>query len=383
MPSGKPTASNPILALAGRSDASAGNPADIALVSSAAPAPMHLRPGKAISVREVARRAKVSPATVSLVINDNPRISSATQKRVRKIMDQLGYRPNRLAQNLGRRRTQMIAVMLPSLSHAFADRYFGEIISGVWDQSMKRDYKVVIEQATPEFIHDRKHITLIESRFVDGVLCLGNNDRHEFLTDFTAESHPMVAVNCYFPQWNVNYVVCDYRNGAEQAMNYLLQLGHRRIGMITGSKWVRTARDVVDVYDLKLREAGVTAPASWREDGLFTEAGGLDAARRLMTSHPELTAIFAGNDKMAVGAIHYLNDAGKKVPTDVSVVGFDDMQDAAFANPALTTVHLPLYECGVLACESLIDRITGRSEPVRTVLQTHLKVRNSSGIARE
>ena len=382
MTSGKGTTSNPVLALASRSEAASADPAEIALVSKS-PASASAHTAKPVGVREVARRAKVSPATVSLVINDNPRISASTQKRVRKIMDQLGYRPNRLAQNLGRRRTQTLAVMLPSLSHAFADRYFGEIISGIWDQAVKRDYKVMLEQATPQFIDDRRHIQLVESRFVDGVLCLGNSDRHMFLTDFAAGKHPMIAVNCYFPQWDVDYVVCDYRSGAEQAMNYLLQLGHRRIGMISGSKWVRTARDVVEIYQQKLCEAGIDPLPTWHEDGLFTEDGGFEAARRLLTNHPELTAILAGNDKMAIGAVHYLNNANKKVPSDVSVVGFDDMQDAAFANPALTTVHLPLYECGVLACESLIDRIGGTTDPVRTVLEAHLKVRNSSGIARD
>jgi DNA-binding LacI/PurR family transcriptional regulator len=114
---------------------------------------------------------------------------------------------------------------------------------------------------------------------------------------------------------------------------------------------------------------------------MFTEEGGAAAAERLMARHPELTAILAGNDKMAIGAMHYLNEAGKRVPNDVSVIGFDDMHDAAFANPALTTVHLPLYQVGVLACEKLVARIGGNVEPVRSVLATHLMVRNSSAMA--
>ena len=102
-----------------------------------------------------------------------------------------------------------------------------------------------------------------------------------------------------------------------------------------------------------------------------------------MSRHPELTAIVSSNDKMAIGAMHHLQQSAKRVPQDVSVVGFDDMQDAAFANPALTTVHLPLYEVGVLACERLVNRIQGRTEPVRAVLATHLVVRNSTGMARD
>ena len=339
--------------------------------------------GKQASVREVARLAKVSPATVSLVINDNPRISAATQKRVRRAMEQLRYRPNRLAQNLSGRYTKMLAIMLPSLTHAFADQYFGELISGICDHATSLDYKVMLEQATPQFIRRSRHLELFERRFVDGVLCLGNSDRHPFLTDFAGAKYPMVVVNNYFPNWNLDCVVCDYRDATEQAMNYLFQLGHQRIGMITGSSRVQTARDVVETYDKKLRQAGIKSLPSWREDGLFTEEGGSEAARKLITRHPELTAILAGNDKMAIGAIHYLNESDKRVPTEISVVGMDDMRDAAFANPALTTIHMPLYQVGVLACEKLIARIQGDPEPIRAVLTTHLKVRNSTAIARD
>jgi LacI family transcriptional regulator len=370
------------LALAARVDADEPHPVETAL-ESAPPAEALPPSSKQVSVRQIARLANVSVATVSLVINDHPRISAATKKRVRRIMEQVGYRPNRLAQNLSRKDTQMLAVILPSLNHAFADKYFGELISGICDRARKLGFKMMLEQATPEFIKDRQHMELFERRFVDGVLCLGNSDRHPFLTDFAAAKYPMIVVNNYFPQWNLDYAVCDYRGGAEQAMNYLLQLGHRRIGMITGSQWVRTARDVVDEYETKLRDAGVEPSPNWREDGLFTEAGGAAAAGALMQRHPDLTAIVAANDKMAIGAMHWLQQTGHRVPQDVSIVGFDDMQDAAFANPALTTVHLPLYEVGVLACERLVNRIQVRDEPVRAVLATHLVVRNSTGMARE
>lgn len=361
------------------------DPTEIVLKSDAPNAPLapSSATAKQASVREVARLAKVSASTVSLVINDNPRISAPTQKRVRRAMEQLGYRPNRLAQNLSGRYTKMLAVMLPSLTHAFADQYFGELISGICDHATALDYKVMLEQATPRFVKRRLHLELFERRFVDGVLCLGNGDRHPFLTDFAAAKYPMIVVNNYFPQWNLDCVVCDYRDAADQAMNYLFQLGHQRIGMITGSSRVQTARDVVEAYAKKLQQAGVEPLASWREDGLYTEQGGYEAARKLTTRHPELTAILAGNDKMAIGALHYLNEVEKRVPAEISVVGMDDMRDAAFANPALTTIHMPLYQVGVLACEKLIARIQGDNEPIRAVLATHLKVRNSTAIARD
>jgi len=336
---------------------------------------------KPVSVRDIARLANVSVATVSMVLNDNPRISRATQLHVQRIIDKVGYRPNRLAQSLSSKYTQFVAIIIPALRHAFADAYFGEVISGVCDRAGKLGYKVILEQAKPDYIRSKQHIEIFERRYVDGVVCMGVNDRHHFLAEFRDRQYPLVVVDNYFPQWDLDYVVCDYRAGAEQAMNYLLQLGHREIGLIYAAPDIRTARDKIEVYEQKLRAAGVEPVPTWKADGKFTEAGGAEAAEQILTRHPNVTALFAANDKMAIGALHYLNRKRIAVPQQVSVMGFDDMQHAAFANPSLTTVHLPLYEVGALACERLIERIRGKTEKVAEVLPTHLVVRESTAIA--
>ncbi|HYO09615.1 MAG TPA: LacI family DNA-binding transcriptional regulator [Tepidisphaeraceae bacterium] len=337
--------------------------------------------GKKVSMREVARLAKVSVATVSMVLNDNPRISRATHMKVQRLIDRLGYRPNRLAQSLSGRYTQVLAVMLPALRHAFADAYFGELISGICDRAGKMGYKVMLEQAKPDFVKDRQHIEIFERRYVDGILALGCNDRHAWLKDFADAKYPLIVVDNYFNQWNLDHVVCDYRSGAEQVMNYLLQLGHRRIGLINAAQEIRTSRDVLETYRAKLAGAGVTPAAGWVEDGKFTEEGGARAAEMILERDPSVTALFAGNDKMALGALHYLDRRNMDVPRQISVVGFDDLRHAAFVTPALTTVHLPLYEVGALACERLIERAHGRAEKVAEKLPTHLMVRESTAMA--
>src|SRR5205809_371860 len=329
---------------------------------------------KPVSLRDVARQAKVSVATVSMVLNDNPRISRATHMRVQRLIERMGYQPNRLAQSLSSRYTRVLAVLVPALRHAFADAYFGELISGICDRSGKLGYKVMLEQAKPDFIKERKHVEIFERRYVDGMLCLGTNDRHHYLTDFADGRYPAVVVDNYFGQWNLDYAICDYRSGAEQVMNYLLQLGHRRIGLIHAAPEIHTARDIADVYTEKLLAAGSEPLPSWRCDGKFTEEGGATAAQQILEKHPDITAIFACNDKMAIGALHYLSRQGVKVPQDVSVIGFDNLQHAAFVTPSLTTVHLPLYQVGSLACERLIERIRGRNESVSETLSTLLVV---------
>src|SRR3954469_20767379 len=137
--------------------------------------PAPLAAAKPVSLRDVAKLANVSVATVSMVLNENPRISRATQMRVQRLIDQLGYPPNRLAQSLSSRYTSMIAVLVPALRHAFADAYFGEILSGITDRAGKLGQKVMLESAKPEFIKEKRHIELFERRYVDGLLLLGFN----------------------------------------------------------------------------------------------------------------------------------------------------------------------------------------------------------------
>ena len=341
------------------------------------------RGGKSVSLRDVARMAKVSVATVSMVLNDNPRISRATHLRVQRLMERMGYQPNRLAQSLSGRYTNVLAVLLPALRHAFADAYFGELISGICDRAGKMGYKVMLEQAKPEFVKERKHIEIFERRYIDGVLALGTNDRHHFLEDFKDGRYPALIVDNYFDQWHLDHTACDYRSGAEQVMNYLMQLGHRKIALLAAAPEISTARDVRDVYMQRLASSGFEPDETWIEDGKFTEEGGAEATRHILKRHPDVTAIFAQNDKMAIGALHLLGRLGIDVPRDVSVVGFDDLQHAAFVRPSLTTVHLPLYQVGSLACEKLIEKLRGnKAEPISEILSTHLIVRDSTAMVR-
>ena len=342
---------------------------------------------RVVSLRDVAREAKVSAATVSMVLNGNPRISRATAARVQRIVERMGYQPNRLAQSLSSKQTQVVAVMLPAIRHAFADAYFGEIISGICDQAHKIGHKVMLEQAGREFIAAKQHIRLFDRRYVDGVLCLGMHDHCHWLADFEPAGCPAVLVDGALkpgavPEQKIDAVICDYVSGAEQMMNYLLQLGHRRIGMITGGQDVETARRVKAVFQKRLKQAGLDCPDGCVVESDFTEKGGAEAFRKLAADCKDLTALFCGNDKMAIGAMHQAIRSGRRVPEDLSVVGFDNLRHAAFVNPTLTTIHLPLYEAGVLAMERLVERINGRPEPVADVLATHLVVRQSTAMAR-
>lgn len=341
------------------------------------------RTGRArqVSLRDVAREADVSVATVSMVLNDNPRISRATQVRVQGVMRKLGYQPNRLAQSLSGKYTQVLAVLLPALRHTFADAYFGELLSGISDAAHAEGYKVLLEQAKPDYLNGRKHVELFERRYVDGVLLLGTNDESTFVADFADVDCPAVVVDNRLAcpgERTCDYVSCDYAGGADQALSYLTQLGHFRIGLIGAAPHIATTRDVRGRW---AKVVGNMAE-SLEADGEFTEEGGAAAAETLLGRHGDLTAFLALNDKMAIGAMHWLGAHGRAVPRDMSVVGFDDLRQAAYVTPSLTTIHLPLYDVGMAAVGRLLERIKGCDEPVAETLATHLVVRESTAMAR-
>lgn len=332
------------------------------------------------TIKDIARESGVSLSTVSLVLNKNPRISAVTRDRVVKTMERLGYQPNRMARSLAWRYTRTLGVVMPPLRHAMADVYFGEIISGICDRASKLGYKVMLEVARTEFIDNKEHLGLYDQKFVDGLLLVGGNERQRFVADFVDGSRPFLMVNNYSKEFALNHVVSNYHYGAWQATQHLVRLGHRRIGFIAGGlQEIQTSRDVLDAFKEALAEQKVAFDPSLVADGWLTEEGGMKAIEDLLAIDRGITAVFALNDKMALGAMKKLNDLGIRVPHDVAVVGFDDIPQASYAIPGLTTVHQPLYEIGKQSCERLIELIHGKVDRVQDVIPIYLVVRDSCG----
>jgi DNA-binding LacI/PurR family transcriptional regulator len=359
-----------------------------ATASDAAASDTRGRPTRArhgVNLRDVAKAAEVSVATVSLVLNGSTRISPATRDHVKRVIDELGYQPNRLAQSLSGKYVKALAAILPDLRHAFADGYFGELLRGITDAASDRGFKVFLEQAKPEFTAAGKHVELFDRRFVDGVLLLGHTDNSDYAGDFARGGYPAVVVDNRLELpcgQKLGHVLSDYAGGAGQAMNYLIQLGHRKIALIEAAPEIATVRDIKSAWRKRLERDDLPAGDELVADGHFTEEGGAAAVRELLDRHDDLTAILASSDKMAIGAMHQLQRRGIRVPNDVSVVGLDDLPHAAFVNPGLTTIHLPLYEVGRRSCSKLIDVVEGKVKQVGETLGAHLVVRDSTALAR-
>lgn len=337
------------------------------------------------TIKDIARECGVSLSTVSLVLNGNPRISARTRDLVMAAVEKHGYQPNAAARGLASRSSRTLSVVVPPLSHVFADVYFGEIVSGIYDRASEEGYKVLLDLANEKFVAEKEYLKMLRSRRADGMLFISSSIHDTYLADFESASFPFMLVNHFIPGSSINYVVADYRDTARQAVDHLVGLGHRKIGLISGTN-THTGLAFRDAFQQCARERGLPEGAVVWMDSLhgkdWSQEGGLATARELLARHRDLTAIMAGNDRLAIGVLRHLLSQGLKVPQDVSVMGVDDIPESAYTHPALTTVRHDLYGIGRAACDRLLAIFRQQSASCQETLPVQLMPRESTGPAR-
>lgn len=334
------------------------------------------------TIKDIAKECGVSLSTVSLVLNGNPRISPATREKVMAAVDRHGYQPNAFARSLASRSSRALSVVVPHLNHVFADVYFGEIVSGVYEYATQQGYKVLLDMADQHFVKSHEYLNLLKSRRVDGMLFIGSSVHDDYLFDPEMESFPLILVNHYFPNRNLNFISADYIGSAKIAAQHLTGLGHHAIGLLAGTN-TNTALDFQRHFLAECKALGCREEDLPWSDGWFTEQGGYEGAEWLLSRYPNLTAIMAGNDKMAIGAIRYLSKKRLRVPDDVSVMGMDDTRTSEFVTPALTTIRHDLYRIGQEAVKGGIALFRQEIESFRQTLPVSLVERDSTGPARK
>jgi len=325
---------------------------------------------------DVAARAGVSRTTVSFVLNQrNESISPATRERVLEAARQLGYHPHAPARQLAGGRSQTVGLVVrQSPEQVAGDAFLAETLRGLTTATRAGGFQVIVEALEPG---SRPYGDLLRSGRADGVIVSGPRDDDAELLQIVGEGFPVVLQGT-LPGLETPSVDVDNRAGAKVAVEHLLALGHRRIGCITNAPLAYTAaRERLEGYRAALREAGIEPDPAWVAEGAFDAASGHRAMEELL-ARTELDAVFVASDVVALGAIGALRAANRRVPDDVSVVGFDDIPLAAFFDPPLTTVRLPAYELGHAVGTALIDRISRATVPRRTLLPTQLIVRAST-----
>lgn len=325
---------------------------------------------------DVAALAGVSRTTVSFVLNGRDvGISAATRQRVLDAARQLGYHPNAPARQLAAGRSHTIGLVLRrSPEQVAGDSFLAEVIRGLNGAARSAGYRVIVETLDSD---GETYGELIRSRRADGLVISGPRTGEPELESLAREGVPVVLQGS-LPGVDLPSVDVDNRAGAQRAVEHLLALGHRRVGMITNAPLGYTsARERLDGYEAALRGAGIEPNPDWVVEGGFDAPSGNRAMERLL-ARLEPDAVFVASDVVALGAITALRHARRRVPDDVSLVGFDDIPLAAYLDPPLTTVRLPAYELGHAVGRALLDRIAVPAVPTRTLLPTELVVRAST-----
>lgn len=338
------------------------------------------RGGGRPTLEEVAARAGVGRGTVSRVINGSPRVSDTTRAAVEAAVAELGYVPNRAARALAANRTDAIALVVPeSEARFFAEPYFSHIVRGVGAALADTDMQLLLTFAGSDRERRRLADYLAAGR-VDGVLLVSVHADDPLPDLLDQLGIPAVISGRRSAEDPLAAVDSDNTGGGRAAVVHLLSRGRRAIATITGRLDVYAAQCRLDGYRDALAEAGVAADERLVERADFTEEGGRRAMRALLDRRPALDAVFAASDVMAAGARQVLREAGRRIPDDVALVGFDDSAVARHMDPALTSVRQPIEEMGRTMAGLLLKEIADRGGPERPriVLPTELVVRDSS-----
>lgn len=322
------------------------------------------------SIREVARIAGVSVATVSRALSNPEKVSSESIKKVQDAIKKVQYRPNMLARNFRSTRAYSIVVLVPDITNPF----YSQVIRGIEARAQQRGYAVLLGDTRDSATREQEYINLVETRLSDGVIqfrpnpaLTGKQKDIPYISACGCESTPGPSVRI------------DNVEAAKTIVDYLISLGHKRIGVISGLKENPHTQDRLAGYKKSLSQAGINFDEDLITEGDFTMWSGLNAAPHFCKMKHRPTAIFCMNDEMAIGAMQALKSHGVNVPKDISVTGFDDIPYARYCDPALTTIAQPAEEMGKIAMDTLLRLIEGKNpDQVEHILPYEFVIRKST-----
>ena len=329
-----------------------------------------------VTIREVAKAAGASVATISATLNNSDYVSAKMRSRIEEAIRTLRYRPNDLARGLRLQKTHSIAIVVPDLSNNF----YIDLVRGAKDYSVSANYTVLIGDSRDRWEEERNYLDSFHRRRVDGVVRIPAINGGGGKAKTVLGSLPVVYADRY-PHARDAFVArvgVDNTRAAESATRYLLSLGHRRIGVIAGDRSSGTSVDRLQGFTRALQAANIRAEHSMIHAGHNDMESGHFHAMQLLTRAECPTAIFCTNNMMALGALAAIQEIGLACPQDISLLGFDDFYWATLLRPRLTVVRQPAREIGMLAARLLIDHIEGRrAVSSRQLLETQLIVRDS------
>ena len=334
------------------------------------------------TIRDVARESGVSVATVSYVMNKSPQtVRDETRQRVLAAARRLNYQPNAMARGLVRRRMNILGVLFHvSAPTIIIDPYASALLQGILTAAAATGFSIIL---FPERWRDASHSAApLRERHTDGILASAPGVDSDMLPSLVAQGLPFVAIAAPSNVPTVIGVDVDNEKGARLATEHLLSLGHRRIAHLTGNPNEASAQARLAGFRATLAQAGVSIPAEYIVPSLYKGRISYDKTLQLLALPEPPTAIFAGNDNLAMEVLEAARDRGVSVPSELSVVGFDDIPAASLVTPPLTTVHQPLARIGETAARLLVARVAGEPVPAAThLLEPELIIRGTTAAA--
>ena len=330
-----------------------------------------------MDIHAVARRARVSIATVSRTINRVPTVNPKMAKRVWDAIEELDYVPNTQARALVSGRSRLLGLIVSEITNPF----FPELIQGFEEIAVKHGYEVLIGSTNHDPERMRDCIRRMTERHVEGIAVMTFGIEQPLLEQLSHRNIPLVFIDIGPERPRISLVNIDYHHGIRQGVQHLTALGHRRIAFITGPLKLHSAKSRLAAFKKSLRECGIEADKRLIVESNHTMEGGMAAAEKLLMEKARPTAILCSNDMLAIGVLHELSRMGIRVPDDISLVGFDDIHMAEMMIPPLTSIQMSRTEIAHAAVEALRAHLEKDSPQRAYKIQTRLIVRESTGPA--
>lgn len=336
-----------------------------------------------VTLKDVAKKVGFSVTTVSRALGGYDDVAEETRRLIVQTAEEMGYRPNVVARRLQKQRTDTLGFVIPTFGPRFSDPYFSELLAGIGNEAASHDYDLLVSTHPPDTPKEAQaYEQLVRERRVDGVLVTRTRINDARITYLLEQGFPFAAFGCTQVDSVFPYVDVDGGLGVFNATQHLIELGHRDIAIILPPPNLQFTVYRHAGFYRAMEAHGLVVEPAWEESADLTERGGYAAAARLLASARRPTAIIAGNDLMALGAMRAAQARGLSIGKELSIVGFDDIVLAEHANPPLTTVRQPIYEIGRQVCRMLVQVLSGaalEADECQVLFEPQLVIRDSTG----
>lgn len=327
-----------------------------------------------VTIKKIAKKAGVSVGTVSKVLNYDKTVSEINKRKVIRIIKELNYRPNRIARSLSKGKTKNVGFIIPDITNPF----FPELVRGASDLLISNGYYIFLCSSDNDSNKEDFYINDLVSMWIDGIIIAPSDTENRDIGIFNKIISPFVVVDREIKELNKDLIIINNKKGAYEAASYLISNGHRRIVILAGPQYTKTAQDRFMGWKKALEEK-----ALFREEfafwGNFSIDSGYEMMKKVFNNLGKVDAVFACNDLIALGAIQAIEEKKYKIPDDISIIGFDDIYLSRFLKSPLTTVKQPIYDMGKIAAEILLDRMSSSKDfvPKKVVIEGNLIERGS------